>query len=144
MLPGGDITSYISSGAVKAEIVAVPESSRYQPSPGVSFVSPEPAPPNAVPSYPPSLLIKRLEPVEVIARVVVNEKGSVDTATVIHNSSQEPAFADATLAAVKTWTFSPLKRVQGLVVDPLPFTQEYRFTFKQVDGRAVVYSGVRQ
>lgn len=142
--PSSGTTSYTSNGAVKAEIVVAPEGSRYKATPSVSYINPEPAAPNTVPTYPPFLLANRLDPIEVIARVVVNAAGLVETATVTHNSSQEQAFSDATLTAVKGWTFSPLKRIEGLLAEPIPFTQEYRFTFKQVDGRAVVYSGVRQ
>ncbi|MBL8524976.1 MAG: energy transducer TonB [Betaproteobacteria bacterium] len=142
--PGSDTTSYTSNGAVNAEIVVTPGVARYQVTPGVSFSNPEPAIENADPIYPAFLLAKRLDPVEVIARVIVNGAGTVDTATVVRNSSEEQAFADATLAAVKGWTFRPLKRTEGLVVDALPFTQEYRFTFRQVDGRAIVHSGARQ
>ena len=140
--PIGETTSYSSNGDVKAEIVVAPERFRYQVTPGVSYVSPEPAAPNAVPIYPPFLLAKRLDPIEVIVRVIVNGAGSVETVTVMHNSSQEQAFSDETLAAVKGWTFSPLKRIEGLLAQPIPFSQEYRFTFKQVNGRAVVSSGV--
>lgn len=141
--PIGDI-SYTSDGAVKAEIVVAPGVARYQVTPGVSFSNPEPATENPDPIYPPALLDKRLEPAEVIVRVIVNGAGTVETATVIRNSSEEKAFADATLAAVKTWMFRPLKRTEGLVVEALPFTQEYRFTFRQVNGRAIVSSGARQ
>ena len=144
VVPGRDTSSYSSNGAVNAEIIAAPEGSRYEVKPGVIYILPVAAAPNPVPTYPPFLLAKRLEPIEVIARVIVNAAGSVDTATVIQNSSQEQAFSDATLVAVKTWTFSPLKRTEGLLTEPIPFTQEYRITFKQVDGHAVVFSGVRQ
>jgi outer membrane biosynthesis protein TonB len=40
---------------------------------------------NAVPTYPPALLIKRLDPVEVVVRVIVNTTGSVDSATIASN-----------------------------------------------------------
>jgi len=55
-------------------------------------------------------------------------------------SGGEPAFREAVLSAVGRWTFIPLKRVTGDKVERLPFTQDYRFTFRQVDGRAVVES----
>jgi TonB family protein len=139
-----ETTAYTSNGAVSAEIIVAPEESRYKVTIGVSFVNPELAAPNATPIYPSYLLVKRLEPIEVIARVIVNAAGSVETATITRNSGQEQAFADATLTAVKGWTFSPLKRIEGALTEALPFTQEYRFTFKQADGRAIVYSGVRQ
>ena len=137
-------TSYTSDGSVKAEIVAAPEGSRYEVTPGVGYISPEPAAQNAMPQYPPELLAKNLDPIEVIARVVVNEAGSVEAATLVGSTSQERAFSDGALATVKTWTFIPLQRVEGLNAEPIPFTQEYRFTFKQVNGRAIVESGIRQ
>jgi TonB family protein len=142
--PTAATTSYTSNGEVDAQVVAAPEESRYRVTPGISFANPEPARLNDVPTYPPVLLVKRLDAIEVIARLIVNAAGSVETATVIQNSSQEQAFADATLTAVKAWTFSPLKRITGQVTEPLPFTQEYRFTFTQINGRAVVQSGARQ
>ena len=94
--------------------------------------------------YPPELLAKNLDPIEVIARVVVNETGSVQIATLVGSTSQETAFSDGALAAVRTWTFVPLQRVEGLNAEAIPFTQDYRFTFKQVNGRAIVESGIRQ
>ena len=96
-----ETTAYTSNGAVSAEIIFAPEESRYKVTVGVSFVNPEPAALNPTPIYPPYLLAKRLDPIEVIARVIVNAAGSVDTATITRNSSQEQAFADATLTAVK-------------------------------------------
>ncbi len=138
------ITSYASNGDVKAEVIDAPERARYKATKGVTFISPEPWEKNAVPSYPPALLVKRLDPVEVVVRVIVNTTGSVDSATIANNSSQEQAFAEETLAAVKRWAFSPLQRVEGASIQPLPFSQEYRFTFKQIDGRAVVSSGSGQ
>ncbi len=137
-------TSYAADGSVKAEIVAAPEGSRYEVIPGVDYISPEPAAQNAMPEYPPELLAKNLDPIEVIARVVVNETGSVQIATLVGSTSQETAFSDGALAAVRTWTFVPLQRVEGLNAEAIPFTQDYRFTFKQVNGRAIVESGIRQ
>ena len=133
--------SYTSNGAVRAEIVDAPETVRYQVKPGITYVNPEPAALNELPTYPPSLLVKQLDPVEVIVRVIVNAAGSVESATITRNSSEEQAFADATVTAVKGWIYTPLKRVEGSSAEALPFSQEYRFTFKQVDGRAVVSSG---
>jgi TonB family protein len=142
--PASQITSYASNGDVKAEVIEAPERARYKATKGVTFISPEPWEKNAVPKYPPGLLIKRLDPVEVVVRVIVNTVGSVDSATIANNSSEEQAFAEETLAAVKRWAFSPLQRIEGSSVQPLPFSQEYRFIFRQVDGRAVVTSGSGQ
>jgi TonB family protein len=139
--PAGQITSYASNGDVKAEVIDAPEQARYKATEGVIFVNPEPSSKNAVPNYPPELLIKRLDSVEVVVRVIVSTAGAVESAKIAHNSSAEQAFANETLAAVKRWTFSPLQRIDSASSQPLPFSQEYRFTFKQVDGRAVVSSG---
>lgn len=142
--PGSQITSYASNGDVKAEVIEAPERARYKATKGVTFISPEPWEKNAVPKYPPGLLIKRLDPVEVVVRVIVNTVGSVDSATIASTSSEEQAFAEETLAAVKRWAFSPLQRIEGPSIQPLPFSQEYRFIFRQVNGRAVVSSGSSQ
>lgn len=139
-----DTFSYKSNGAVDAELVAVPEGSRYRITPGVTFANPEPEILNALPEYPAHLLSRRLDSIEVITRLIVNAEGLAESATVTHNSSQEQAFADATLTAVKTWRFKPLKRTSNQVTEALPFTQEYRFIFRQLDGRAIVQSGARQ
>jgi hypothetical protein len=42
---------------------------------------------------------------------------------------------------VHVWKFIPLERVTGDRIEALPFTIEYRFVFRQVNGRAVVESG---
>lgn len=134
-------TAYAADGAVSAEIVdAADEQARYQPMPGSSYLSPLPIRGNAKPDYPPDLLDRRLPPVTVVVRLIVDGAGAVADARVIENEDA-PAFADAVLAAVRGWTFLPLKRVTGRRVEPLPFTQDYRFTFRQVNGRAVVDSG---
>ena len=78
-----------------------------------------------------------LAPVEVVAQLIVDGTGRVETARIIRNDG-DAAFADAVLAAVRGWTFYPLQRVTGRVVEPLPFTQDYRFRFRQENGRAVV------
>jgi outer membrane biosynthesis protein TonB len=83
--PGSQITSYASNGEVKAEVIEAPERARYKATKGVTFISPEPWEKNAVPTYPPALLIKRLDPVEVVVRVIVNTTGSVDSATIASN-----------------------------------------------------------
>ncbi len=129
---------YAADGAVSAEIVDVADDgARYQPQPGSSYLDPLPKRANAVPVYPPMLLDRRLPPVEVVARLIVDGTGRVETARIIRNDG-DAAFADAVLAAVRGWTFYPLQRVTGRVVEPLPFTQDYRFRFRQENGRAVV------
>lgn len=134
--------AYAADGAVSAEIVDAPEgNARYQPMPGSSYLSPLPMRENAKPAYPPALLDRRLPPAMLVVRLIVDGAGKVADARIIENASAEAAFAEAVLAAVRGWTFFPLKRVTGRQVEPLPFTQDYRFTFRQVNGRAVVEAG---
>jgi len=84
---------------------------------------------------------RRLPPATVVVRLIVDGAGKVADARVIDNVGGESAFAEAVLVAVRGWTFHPLKRVTGRVVEPLPFTQDYRFVFRQRNGRAVVEQG---
>lgn len=133
---------YAADGAVSAEIVdAADEDARYQPVPGSSYLSPLPMRENAKPEYPPALLDRRLPPATLVVRLIVDGAGKVADACIVENGGGEAAFADAVLAAVRGWTFFPLKRVTGRQVEPLPFTQDYRFTFRQINGRAVVEAG---
>ena len=133
---------YAAEGAVSAEIVDAAEAdARYHPMPGSSYLSPVPMRENATPAYPPALLAQRLPAVEVVVRVIVDGAGKVADARIIENAGVAPAFGEAVLVAVRGWTFHPLKRVTGRVVEPLPFTQDYRFVFRQRNGRAVVEQG---
>ena len=134
--------AYAADGAVSAEIVETADAdARYQPMPGSSYLSPLPLRENARPEYPPALLDRRLPPAEVVVRLIVDGTGQVADARIIENAGAEPAFREAVLAAVRGWSFHPLKRVTGRVVEPLPFTQDYRFVFRQINGRAVVELG---
>lgn len=131
---------YAADGAVRAEIVEAPATGRYQPVAGSMYFNPLPVRDNVPPEYPPALLARRLPEVVVVARLVVDGDGAVERAQIVDDGGGEPAFRDAVLSAVGRWTFIPLKRVTGDKVERLPFTQDYRFTFRQVDGRAVVES----
>ena len=131
--------AYASDGAVRAEIVDVPSEGRYQAVPGSTYFDPLPIRGNAQPVYPADLLARRLPAMVVVARIVVDGAGAVVRADIVETGG-EPAFGQAVLSAVKDWTFIPLKRVTGDRIERLPFTQEYRFTFSQVNGRAVVES----
>ena len=85
--------------------------------------------------------MERLEPVEVIVRIVVSKSGFVDNAEVVDPRPSHAEFSDSVLHAVRTWSFIPLQRVTGNKIEPLPFTQDYKFIFKQVNGRAEVTQG---
>ena len=133
---------YAADGAVSAEIVETDNAdARYQPVAGSSYLDPLPLRDNAKPEYPPALLGQRLPPVTVVVRLIVDGAGKVADARVIENAGGAPAFGEAVLVAVRGWSFHPLKRVTGRVVEPLPFTQDYRFVFRQINGRAVVELG---
>ncbi len=133
---------YAADGSVSAEIVDQPDSARYQPVAGSTYFSPLPIRENTKPEYPTALLERQLPSATVVVRIIVGSVGAVERAEVIENTSDQPAFRNAVLSAVSSWTFIPLKRVTGDRIEPLPFTQDYRFTFKQVNGRAVVEAGI--
>lgn len=134
-------TGFLADGAVSAEIVDKPSHERYEVRAGEQFFRELPKRENARPVYPPPLLAKRLDAVSIVARLIVNEAGTVEKAEIIESSTPLPEFSESVLGAVRTWTFIPLKRVVGNKLEPLPFTQEYRFTFKQENGRAIVVQG---
>jgi TonB family protein len=125
---------------VSAEVLERPSAARYPTAPGVSYSGSAPSRDNPNPEYPAGLLARLLPPVTVMVRVVVGGDGAVSSASIIEPASEDAAFGDATLAAVRAWTFDPLRRVT--VTDgkseALPFTREFRFTFRQVNGHAVV------
>lgn len=125
-------------GAVSSEVVDKAKDERYQIHPGEQFFQEMPSQDNIQPSYPENLLSKQLQPVSVIARLVVRASGEVERAEIIESSAPDAEFSEAVLVAVRTWTFVPLTRVVGNKSEPLPFTQDYRFTFKQENGRAIV------
>ncbi|QIL19917.1 TonB family protein [Thermomonas sp. HDW16] len=132
---------YAADGAVSAAIVDVLSEQRYQVVAGTSYLQPIPRRANAKPEYPAALLDRQLPPLEVVVRIVVGGKGTVDRAWLLDGGGGEQAFADAVLRAVQDWTFVPLMQVTGDKAEPLPFTQDYRITFRQVNGRAIVDSG---
>jgi TonB family protein len=134
---------FAADGMVSTDVVDAEPEDRYQPVPGGRYQLPLDRRENARPAYPSGLLARQLSPIEVVARIVVDGSGRVQRATLVSDASSEPAFGAAVLAAVQGWTFMPLLRVTGDKIEPLPFTQDYRFVFRQVNGRAVVESGVR-
>lgn len=137
-------SSRTMKGAVGAEAILAPPDARYEVVEDVDYLLPKPSVLNAMPDYPLQLLEKNLAPVHVTVRLVVDTQGLVERAEILDSTTSEEAFSEAVLEPVKTWTFSPLTRVERMVAEPLPYTQDYRFTFRQVDGRAIVESATHK
>lgn len=134
-------TTFTADGVVAAEVVDTPSDQRYVMQPGEQFLREIPKRENARPLYPAALLAAQLDPVSVIARLVVNSSGQVERAEIVESTTEIAEFSESVLVAVRTWTFIPLQRVHGSKLEALPFTQDYRFTFRQENGRAVVVQG---
>ena len=135
------VQTYKSDGSVSSEIVDRESGAKYEVQPGETYLREVPRRENIRPAYPPQRLVDRLEPVEVIVRIVVSKSGFVDNAEVVDPQPSHAEFSDSVLNAVRTWSFIPLQRVTGNKMEPLPFTQDYKFTFTQVNGRAEVTQG---
>jgi hypothetical protein len=111
---------------------------------------------NAPPNYPDALLAKRLPPLSVKVRLIVDETGCVTESNPLESATPaDPAFFSAIQAAVRDWKFTPLVRItagagrteiifQGVKsvysgkATALPFHQDYEFTFTQRDGKGFV------
>jgi TonB family protein len=133
--------SHVADGAVSGQIVDKENGDRYQASPGASYRGSEPLPGTLQPAYPPGLLSRMLPPVTVEAQIVVDGEGAVVKVSAAGESGADPAFANAVVTAVRAWKFAPLERVTGEHIEVLPFTLEYRFIFRHLNGRAIVESG---
>jgi TonB family protein len=131
---------YSSEGNVSAQQLQAPAGQSYPNDPGTTYTVPYPAQGNAVPQYPAGLLSSRLPPVNVMVRLVVDGDGAVTEATVVDGEGVPPEFGQSVLTAVRGWRFAPLKRRRDDKVESLPFSQQYRFVFTQVNGRALVQS----
>lgn len=120
-----------------------------------SIGSPLPAVHNRAPVYPPSLVARHLPPTTVRVLLIVNASGHVSEvrfAPVHTNDPVRGAFRRAVRAAVGQWRFEPLTINQWVAEPdgsqrvvrstPKPFSQDYVFTFRLVDGKPVVGSGV--
>ncbi|MCR6702748.1 MAG: hypothetical protein NVV68_17075 [Dokdonella sp.] len=117
-----------------------------------------PSPGNALPVYPSDLLAQRLAPRIVRVRLIVDAQGRVAEVRSLDPEAPGDAFLAAVRAACAGWRFSPLtetrtveqrRRLPDGDVEieylpqsrPLPFHLDYRFAFRQIDGRAVVDAG---
>ena len=79
---------------------------------------------NPPPQYPPSARRRGIEG-EVLVEISIGEDGSCAGARIVESSGSD-ALDDASLAAVRTWTFRPAIRGGR----PVPSTERVRFVFK--------------
>ncbi len=124
-----------------------------------SFLMPLDDMKNVHPSYPPTLLDRRLPPRTVCLRVGIDEKGAVTVvarapASEFCATSAEPEFLAVSETAARTWKFDPALRCvfrnaqdkeravascDGGKGIPQPVTLVYRFRFEQIDGKPQVH-----
>ncbi len=124
-------------GQVEHIIEDAPDDKRYKRLAGLSFIPAAPLD-NKKPIYPPSLLSKRLPPLQVSVTIIVDDQGVVTNITPAKNDGVPQEFVDAAVEAISTWGFAPLERFDGDKYEPLPYTETYTFLFRQVDGKPTV------
>ena len=124
------------SGEVAESTIESPGGEQYPIELGVSYEQPVALGDYPLPTYPVDQLAKRLPPQQVDVRIVVATDGTVTRVEPLTPPDEilRP-FADATIAALSRWEFTPLRRVENNLSRELPFHQDYRFTFTQVNGK---------
>jgi TonB family protein len=133
--------------------IEAPESQSYPVESDQTWQYASPWDDNLPPTYPESLLARRLPPTRVKVRMIVDETGRVTSVEPLDPAgTADPAFLAAVQSALKIWTFRPLLKVEpkkrdsttlvfhgiqmtldGLVT-PLPYHEDYEFAFTQRDG----------
>ncbi len=143
------------SGHVSGDIIEASDADQYKPAPGVHFDPPAPSPENALPEYPAEMLSRRLAPVAIKVRLIVDERGSVAETRMLDSLDEDSAFISSVRSAVSHWRFMPLvKIVDGPgkntitvgdtimqydgAATALAFHQDYAFVFEQKDGKPAV------
>ena len=139
--PKKDNLGYSSNGQVQDQSYVPDDAKHYPEVPGAVYLKIVPGPENVMPVYPEQLLSKKLPPVVVTAKAIVNSGGTVDSAEIIDGDWYNPLFNEATLNAIKTWHFTPLRRVVSGKTEFLPTTEHFVFVFSQVNGKAIVKPG---
>ena len=124
-------------GDVQYVVDYVPEDSRYKLLEGITFGLAAPLD-NQKPVYPAKLLSRRLPPVTVSVKIVVDARGDVTSVTPLNADAVPHEFVEATVATVSKWAFAPLEKFDGHVYEKLPFSETYKFVFSQKDGKASV------
>lgn len=129
------------TGEVSESIVESDAASRYVIEPGQTYESPVVLGEYSLPEYPADRLADRLPPIEIMVRVVVGSEGLVERVDPLGETNDtNRAFYDATKDALMRWEFSPfrIKDEATSIVRDLPFHQDYRFVFRQIDGKPQV------
>lgn len=129
------------TGEVSESIVEADAASRYVIEPGQTYESPVVLGEYSLPEYPADRLADRLPPIEIVVRVVVGSEGLVERIDPLGETNDgNRAFYDATRDALMRWKFSPfrIKDEATSIVRDLPFHQDYRFVFRQIDGKPQV------
>lgn len=107
------------------------------------------------PMYPPSLLSRCLEPVDIDALLIVGTDGKVDDVRVTDETqanAERKLFIFATREAAKQWQFNPLTirywtadangEPHETSSETRPFSLGYTFHFECRDGRAITHAAV--
>ncbi len=141
-------------GQVNYQVVEDENASRYKLGGMQTVGLPVTGPENMAPVYPPELVPLALDPVTVLSKVIVNDKGNVtDVRFPIGSPDTTLArFQSAVRQAVLAWTFQPM-RIRQWVENPdgsqevvgektVPYSQDYQFTFSVRDGKPVVGTGI--
>lgn len=144
------------SGEVDAQRIESVASDRYEVAEGATYEQPRAVDTNTMPVYPPALLAQRLPPQSVGVRLVVDPEGRVAEVQALDpDGSATGGFLASVRASCATWRFSPLTETRAVEVRrrlpdgdleieyvpqtrALPFHLDYRFVFRQVDGRPLV------
>lgn len=141
---------------VQYHAVADKHAKHYQLTPAETAVSPTMHRDNDSPVYPPMLIARRLPPVSVRVKLIVDAQGQVTGVRFTdadHADAVRKAFEQAVRKATLQWTFAPLliqhwkempdggqKVVKS---EPKPFSQDYVFRFSLVNGKPVVSGATR-
>ncbi|HUD43179.1 MAG TPA: hypothetical protein VMR06_14405 [Dokdonella sp.] len=146
------------AGEVDAQPIVAASADRYPVSEGATYAQPQPSAENALPVYPADLLAQRLALRIVRVRLIVDAQGRVAEVRALDPDAAGDAFLDAVRAACARWRFSPLTETRAVEerrrlpdgdveieylprTRALPFHLDYRFAFRQVDGRPIVDAG---
>ncbi len=144
-------------GSVDVHELKAAESERYDHAGHVDYIQPLAYPENVSPAYPPDLLARRLPPIIVTVRLIVDTNGAVTEVRPLDaiEAPEQDRFFGAISAACRQWKFSALIRLDldagpTTVIEDgesvvysgqpkaLPFHRDYAFGFSQRDGKPQV------